>query len=113
MHGTWKSVQNCYMCINHYFFFVSQLKRLREAESQYKPLLDKNRRLSRKNEDLSHALRRIENKLKFVTQENVEMVSFCTCVRADCNTILTCLFQKMKGLNKMISLSEKMMRIFF
>nr|XP_033796683.1 janus kinase and microtubule-interacting protein 3 isoform X7 [Geotrypetes seraphini] len=49
------------------------LKRLREAESQYKPLLDKNKRLSRKNEDLSHALRRIENKLKFVTQENIEM----------------------------------------
>ncbi|XP_067321869.1 janus kinase and microtubule-interacting protein 3 isoform X11 [Anolis sagrei] len=49
------------------------LKRLREAESQYKPLLDKNRRLSRKNEDLSHALRRMENKLKFVTQENLEM----------------------------------------
>nr|XP_028585721.1 janus kinase and microtubule-interacting protein 3 isoform X9 [Podarcis muralis] len=49
------------------------LKRLREAESQYKPLLDKNKRLSRKNEDLSHALRRMENKLKFVTQENLEM----------------------------------------
>ncbi|XP_039193360.1 janus kinase and microtubule-interacting protein 3 isoform X14 [Crotalus tigris] len=49
------------------------LKRVREAESQYKPLLDKNKRLSRKNEDLSHALRRMENKLKFVTQENLEM----------------------------------------
>lgn len=62
------------------FFFCSstfQLKRVREAESQYKPLLDKNKRLSRKNEDLSHALRRMENKLKFVTQENLEMVSSC------------------------------------
>ncbi|XP_066549348.1 janus kinase and microtubule-interacting protein 3 isoform X4 [Amia ocellicauda] len=49
------------------------LKRLREAESQYKPLLDKNRRLSRKNEELLHAFRRMENKLKFVTQENMEM----------------------------------------
>ncbi|XP_042315928.1 janus kinase and microtubule-interacting protein 3 isoform X5 [Sceloporus undulatus] len=49
------------------------LKRLREAESQYKPLLDKNKRLSRKNEDLSHTLRRMENKLKFITQENLEM----------------------------------------
>ncbi|XP_058044156.1 janus kinase and microtubule-interacting protein 3 isoform X13 [Ahaetulla prasina] len=49
------------------------LKRVREAESQYKPLLDKNKRLSRKNEDLSHSLRRMENKLKFVTQENLEM----------------------------------------
>uniref|UniRef100_A0A671T277 Janus kinase and microtubule interacting protein 3 n=1 Tax=Sinocyclocheilus anshuiensis TaxID=1608454 RepID=A0A671T277_9TELE len=49
------------------------LKRLREAESQYKPLLDKNRRLSRKNEELAHALRHMENKLHFVTQENIEM----------------------------------------
>ncbi|XP_048193966.1 janus kinase and microtubule-interacting protein 3 isoform X3 [Perognathus longimembris pacificus] len=49
------------------------LKRLREAESQYKPLLEKNKRLTRKNEDLSHTLRRIESKLKFVTQENIEM----------------------------------------
>ncbi|XP_054238606.1 janus kinase and microtubule-interacting protein 3 isoform X15 [Indicator indicator] len=49
------------------------LKRLREAESQYKPILDKNKRLSRKNEELSHALRRMENKLKFVTQENLAM----------------------------------------
>ncbi|XP_036382402.1 janus kinase and microtubule-interacting protein 3 isoform X2 [Megalops cyprinoides] len=49
------------------------LKRLREAESQYKPLLDKNKRLSRKNEELAHAFRRMENKLRFVTQENIEM----------------------------------------
>uniref|UniRef100_A0A8C2LCY3 Janus kinase and microtubule interacting protein 3 n=1 Tax=Cricetulus griseus TaxID=10029 RepID=A0A8C2LCY3_CRIGR len=53
------------------------LKRLREAESQYKPLLDRNKRLTRKNEDLSHTLRRIESKLKLVTQENTEMVSAC------------------------------------
>ncbi|XP_046710356.1 janus kinase and microtubule-interacting protein 3 isoform X8 [Silurus meridionalis] len=49
------------------------LKRLREAESQYKPLLDKNRRLSHKNEELAHAFRRMENKLRFITQENIEM----------------------------------------
>ncbi|KAE8590259.1 hypothetical protein XENTR_v10017994 [Xenopus tropicalis] len=49
------------------------LKRLREAESQYKPILDKNKRLSRKNEEISHLLRRMENKLKFLTQENIEM----------------------------------------
>lgn len=49
------------------------LKRLREAESQYKPLLDKNRRLSHKNEELAHALRRVENKLHFISQENIEM----------------------------------------
>ncbi|KAI1886997.1 hypothetical protein AGOR_G00201510 [Albula goreensis] len=49
------------------------LKRLREAESQYKPLLDKNKRLSRKNEELAHAFKRMENKLRFLTQENIEM----------------------------------------
>ncbi|XP_068114288.1 janus kinase and microtubule-interacting protein 3 isoform X3 [Hyperolius riggenbachi] len=49
------------------------LKRLREAESQYKPILDKNKRLSRKNEEMSHSLRRMENRLKFLTQENIEM----------------------------------------
>lgn len=58
------------MCL----FFHPQLKRLREAESQYKPLLDKNRRLSHKNEELAHSFRRMENKLRFVTQENIEMV---------------------------------------
>ncbi|XP_016424893.1 janus kinase and microtubule-interacting protein 3-like [Sinocyclocheilus rhinocerous] len=50
-----------------------KLKRLREAESQYKPLLDKKRRLSHKNEELVRALRRMENKLQFITQENIEM----------------------------------------
>ncbi|XP_035260490.1 janus kinase and microtubule-interacting protein 3-like isoform X6 [Anguilla anguilla] len=49
------------------------LKRLREAESQYKPLMDKNKRLSRKNEELLHAYKRMENKLRFLTQENIEM----------------------------------------
>ncbi|XP_051530821.1 janus kinase and microtubule-interacting protein 3-like isoform X15 [Myxocyprinus asiaticus] len=49
------------------------LKRLREAESQYKPVLDKNRRLSRKNEELAHALRLMGNKLQFITHENIEM----------------------------------------
>ncbi|XP_037610847.1 janus kinase and microtubule-interacting protein 3 isoform X3 [Sebastes umbrosus] len=49
------------------------LKRLRETESQFLPLLDKNKRLSRKNEDLALSLRRLDNKLRFVTQENMEM----------------------------------------
>ncbi|XP_061667271.1 janus kinase and microtubule-interacting protein 3-like isoform X2 [Syngnathoides biaculeatus] len=49
------------------------LKRLRETESQFLPLLDKNKRLSRKNEELSLMLCRLENKLRFVTQENMEM----------------------------------------
>ncbi|XP_075934467.1 janus kinase and microtubule-interacting protein 3-like [Anarhichas minor] len=51
------------------------LKRLRETESQFLPLLDKNKRLSRKNEDLDLTLRRLDNKLHFVTQENMEMVT--------------------------------------
>uniref|UniRef100_A0A3B3B847 Janus kinase and microtubule interacting protein 3 n=1 Tax=Oryzias melastigma TaxID=30732 RepID=A0A3B3B847_ORYME len=51
------------------------LKRLRETESQFLPLLDKNKRLSRKNEELALALRRLDNKLRFVTQENMEMVT--------------------------------------
>ncbi|CAL8303943.1 unnamed protein product [Lota lota] len=49
------------------------LKRLREAESQFLPLLDKNKRLSRKNEELALAVRRLDNKLRFVTQENMDM----------------------------------------
>ncbi|XP_062298570.1 janus kinase and microtubule-interacting protein 3 isoform X7 [Scomber scombrus] len=51
------------------------LKRLREAESQFLPLLDKNKRLSRKNEEQALSLRRLDNKLRFVTQENMEMVT--------------------------------------
>uniref|UniRef100_A0A674NWN1 Janus kinase and microtubule interacting protein 3 n=1 Tax=Takifugu rubripes TaxID=31033 RepID=A0A674NWN1_TAKRU len=51
------------------------LKRLRETESQFLPLLDKNRRLSQKNEELSFKLHRLDNKLRFVTQENMEMVT--------------------------------------
>ncbi|XP_073723276.1 janus kinase and microtubule-interacting protein 3 isoform X11 [Misgurnus anguillicaudatus] len=57
------------------------LKRLREAESQYKPVLDKNRRLSRKNEELAHALRRMENRLQFITQENIEMREKASTIR--------------------------------
>lgn len=52
-----------------------QLKRLREAESQFLPLLDKNKRLSKKNDELSLKLRRLDNKLRFVTQENLEIVT--------------------------------------
>ncbi|KAM4526682.1 janus kinase and microtubule-interacting protein 3 isoform 1-T1 [Fundulus diaphanus] len=51
------------------------LKRLRETESQFLPLLDKNKRLSRKNEELALSLRRVDNKLRFVTQENMEMTT--------------------------------------
>ncbi|XP_060027031.1 janus kinase and microtubule-interacting protein 3 isoform X2 [Erinaceus europaeus] len=50
-----------------------QLKRLREAESQYRPLLERNKRLVRKNESLAHTLRRLQGQLRFLTQENLEM----------------------------------------
>lgn len=55
-----------------------QLKRLREAESQFLPLLDKNKRLNKKNEELTLKLRRLDNKLRFVTQENLEIVTMVT-----------------------------------
>lgn len=51
------------------------LKRLRETESQFLPVLDKNKRLSKKNEELALSVRRLGNKLRFVTQENMEMVA--------------------------------------
>uniref|UniRef100_A0A8C2WUH7 Janus kinase and microtubule interacting protein 3 n=1 Tax=Cyclopterus lumpus TaxID=8103 RepID=A0A8C2WUH7_CYCLU len=57
------------------------LTRLRETESQFNPLLDKNKRLSRKNEELALTLRRLDNKLRFVTQENMEMVTMVTTIR--------------------------------
>lgn len=60
------------------YFPLLQLKRLRETESQFLPLLDKNKRLSRKNEELALALRRLDNKLRFVTQENMEMATMVT-----------------------------------
>ncbi|KAM8889193.1 janus kinase and microtubule-interacting protein 3 isoform 3-T7 [Synchiropus picturatus] len=47
------------------------LKRLRETESQFLPLLDKNKRLTRKNEDLSVELRRLDNRLRSITQETL------------------------------------------
>lgn len=65
-------VQTCAICR------TLQLKRLREAESQFLPLLDKNKRLNKKNEELSLKLRRLDNKLRFVTQENLEIVTMVT-----------------------------------
>lgn len=52
-----------------------QLKRVREAESQMKPLFEKNKRLSKKNDDLLQTLQRMEEKLKNLSRENAEMVS--------------------------------------
>ena len=54
---------------------LSQLKRLRDTESQFLPVLDKNKRLSKKNEELALSVRRLGNKLRFVTQENMEIQS--------------------------------------
>ncbi|XP_055085428.1 janus kinase and microtubule-interacting protein 3 [Periophthalmus magnuspinnatus] len=51
------------------------LKRLRDTESQFLPVLDKNKRLSKKNEELALSVRRLGNKLRFVTQENMEIQS--------------------------------------
>ncbi|XP_038848948.1 janus kinase and microtubule-interacting protein 1 isoform X2 [Salvelinus namaycush] len=50
------------------------LKRVREAESQMKPLLDKYKRMSKKNDDLLQTLQRMEEKLKNLSRENAEMV---------------------------------------
>uniref|UniRef100_A0A8C4HCZ3 Janus kinase and microtubule-interacting protein C-terminal domain-containing protein n=1 Tax=Dicentrarchus labrax TaxID=13489 RepID=A0A8C4HCZ3_DICLA len=70
------SCVSCILCTLYVScVYDMQLKRLREAESQFLPLLDKNKRLSRKNEELALALRRLDNKLRFVTQENLEMVT--------------------------------------
>ncbi|KAG9345488.1 hypothetical protein JZ751_008632 [Albula glossodonta] len=49
------------------------LKRVREAESQMKPLVEKNKRMSKKNEDLLQTLQRMEEKLKNLTREHAEM----------------------------------------
>uniref|UniRef100_A0A3P8V8M3 Janus kinase and microtubule interacting protein 1 n=1 Tax=Cynoglossus semilaevis TaxID=244447 RepID=A0A3P8V8M3_CYNSE len=49
------------------------LKRVREAESQMKPMFEKNKRLSKKNDDLQQTLQRMEEKLKNLSRENAEM----------------------------------------
>uniref|UniRef100_A0A8C5G5U9 Janus kinase and microtubule-interacting protein 1-like n=1 Tax=Gouania willdenowi TaxID=441366 RepID=A0A8C5G5U9_GOUWI len=49
------------------------VKRVREAESQMKPLFEKNKRLSKKNDDLLQTLQRMEEKLKNLSRENAEM----------------------------------------
>uniref|UniRef100_W5KVS3 Janus kinase and microtubule interacting protein 2 n=1 Tax=Astyanax mexicanus TaxID=7994 RepID=W5KVS3_ASTMX len=51
----------------------SELKRVREAEKQCKPLLEKNKLLNRKNDELSQSLQRLEEKLKSLSKENSEM----------------------------------------
>ena len=52
-----------------------QLKRVRESEKQCKPLLDKNKLLSKRNDDLTQTIQKLEEKLKILAKENHEMVS--------------------------------------
>ncbi|KAG7258474.1 hypothetical protein CRUP_036011 [Coryphaenoides rupestris] len=49
------------------------LKRAREAESQVKPIIEKSKRLSKKNEETLHTLQRMEEKIKNLSRENAEM----------------------------------------
>ncbi|XP_040148624.1 janus kinase and microtubule-interacting protein 1 isoform X11 [Ictidomys tridecemlineatus] len=51
------------------------LKRSRETEVQLKPLVEKNKRMNKKNEDLLQSIQRMEEKIKNLTRENVEMCS--------------------------------------
>lgn len=67
--------QECrWLCFLPLFPFFVQLKRVREAESQMKPMFEKNKRLSKKNDDLLQTLQRMEEKLKNLSRENAEMV---------------------------------------
>lgn len=63
------SIQSPDLCL-----YPLQLKRSRETEVQLKPLVEKNKRMNKKNEDLLHSIQRMEEKLKSLTRENVEMV---------------------------------------
>lgn len=58
-------------------FNIQQLKRAREAEKQCKPLLDKNKLLNKRNDDLTQTIQKLEEKLKQLSKENSEMVSTC------------------------------------
>ena len=48
---------------------------MRETEKQCKPLLERNKCLAKRNDELMVSLQRMEEKLKAVTKENSEMVS--------------------------------------
>lgn len=62
-------------CLSLCTCFQPQLKRSRETEVQLKPLVEKNKRMNKKNEDLLQSIQRMEEKIKNLTRENVEMVS--------------------------------------
>lgn len=47
---------------------------MREAEKQCKPMLEKNKLLNKRNEELTHSIQRQEEKIKGLLKENTEMV---------------------------------------
>ncbi|XP_069924137.1 janus kinase and microtubule-interacting protein 1 isoform X6 [Oryctolagus cuniculus] len=49
------------------------LKRSRETEVQLKPLVEKNKRMNKKNEDLLQSIQRMEQKIKALSRENAEV----------------------------------------
>ncbi|KFM03800.1 Janus kinase and microtubule-interacting protein 1, partial [Aptenodytes forsteri] len=49
------------------------LKRSRETELQLKPLVEKNKRMSKKNDDMLQCIQRMEEKIKNLSRENVEL----------------------------------------
>lgn len=66
--------QICCFSVLCFLLPLSQLKRVRETEKQCKPLLDKNKLLSKKNDELTQSLLRMEEKLKSLSKEYLEMV---------------------------------------
>ncbi|XP_066487844.1 janus kinase and microtubule-interacting protein 1 isoform X1 [Tiliqua scincoides] len=49
------------------------LKRSRETEVQLKPLVEKNKRLNKKSENMLQSIQRMEEKIKNLSRENVEL----------------------------------------
>lgn len=65
-------------CLKRFIYIYFQLKRSRETESQVKPLVEKNRRLSKKNDDTLQTIQRMEEKIKGLSRENAEIVRSCS-----------------------------------
>lgn len=67
---------------NPCYLICFQLKRVRETEKQCKPLLERNKCLAKRNDELMVSLQRMEEKLKAVTKENSEMVCIADAAEA-------------------------------
>lgn len=67
---------------NLFYLIYFQLKRVRETEKQCKPLLERNKCLAKRNDELMVSLQRMEEKLKAVTKENSEMVCIADAAEA-------------------------------